>query len=75
MGNEGKKKEYDEVWAVEAALAEAFFRENPGDVNVTELPAKKIGAVALPQTRIQIRGEDATALYRKFYFRFMRGGG
>lgn len=68
-------KEYDEVWSVKAEEVREFFSGREGDVSVIPLPDKKIGAVALPQTRVIIQGDNAEELYRQFFFRFLRGGG
>ena len=66
---------YDEVWAVDAERVKVFFRENPGEVRVISQPARKLGSMTIPQTRIIISGENADELYQRFYLSFMTAGG
>lgn len=66
---------YDEVWAVDAERVRRFFGDRKGDVTVMDLPAKSVGPVEVPQTRIIIRGEDADELYRRFFLHFISAGG
>lgn len=66
---------YDEIWAVDAERVKAFFGESCDDVTVIALPQRMLGPMALPQTRIIIKGEDADELYHRFYLSFMTAGG
>ena len=66
---------YDEIWAVDAKRVEAFFSKHPGDVTVIPLQDRKLGTMAVPQTRIIIAGDDADELYHQFYLSFMTAGG
>ncbi|MBE6016524.1 MAG: hypothetical protein E7233_02790 [Lachnospiraceae bacterium] len=68
-------KEYDEVWAIKSDEVRDFFKDHPGNVSVIPLPDRKLGAVALPQTRIIIGGEDSEQLYHEFFLHFLKAGG
>ena len=65
---------YDEVWALEAEPVLEYFRDQL-DVSVIPMPAKKIGSVELPQTRIIIGGDDADAVHKRFFYHFLKAGG
>ena len=66
---------YDEIWAIETTSIESFFRSNPGEAEIVHLPDRKIGKMALPQTRVIISGVDAEEVHRKFVLHFLSAGG
>lgn len=68
-------KEYDEVWALKTDEVREFFKDLPCNVSIIPLPDRKLGAVALPQTRIIISGDDAEQVYQKFFLHFLKAGG
>ena len=74
-----ESKRYDEVWAVEAERVRAFFDEACSghicDADVIPMPARSIGPMSVPQTRIIISGDGADELYRRFCLKFMTAGG
>ena len=66
---------HDEIWAVDAERIRVFFRGRDRDVRIIPLPDRKMGPVAVPQTRIIIGGEEADELYHAFFLHFMTAGG
>lgn len=80
----------DETWSVCAARVRQFFLQQ-ADVSQTaqgfsyrsccitlrELPPGGAGMFSLPRTRIRIWGDEAdeSAIYRRFYLRFLSAGG
>ena len=74
-----ESKKYDEVWALETERVKAFFDEsrsgNKCHAAVMPMPARNIGPMSVPQTRIIISGEGADELYRRFCLKFMTAGG
>ena len=81
----------EETWAIAFERIEAFFlaqkdveSHGPGtfayknsQVRLTELAPRTVGPLQVPQTRVAISGadEDAEAIHRKFFLRFVSAGG
>lgn len=43
-------------------------------IELEAMPARFVGKLGLPNTRVRIEGPAAEAFYRKFYLRFLSGG-
>lgn len=64
------KKIHDEIWAIDAQRIEAFLQGR--NAVVEPLPARFIGKLRIPQTRVVIDDEE---LYQKFRIQFLSAGG
>ena len=80
---------YCETWAIAFERIEAFFLAQddlrpigPGSfrgqgctVLLVRLPDRPLGPLTVPQTRVEISGGAAEAVYRRFFLRFVSAGG
>ena len=80
----------DENWGVSIVRIRQFFFQQPdvseaaGEfryrsccITLTELPGHPVGPWSVPRTRVQMSGseEDVTAIYHRFFMRFLSAGG
>ena len=82
---------YKETWAIAFERIEEFFLTEKGveilgpgkyayknsEIRLTELVRRTVGPLKVPQTCVEISGadEDAEAIHRKFFLRFVSAGG
>lgn len=81
---------YDEIWGIAFPRVSGYFSEQSdvkkendclfhykeARIELEALPDKHMGSMRIPHTRVLISGEeDADALHRRFYLRFLSAGG
>ena len=77
---------YDEIWSYPSDRIEAYLLEegaiNKGAVfsaadctiQLEALPARQVGTLTLPRTRVQMKGTGAESFHHRFLLHFLSGG-
>ena len=79
----------EEIWGVSIDRARRFFREQPGVteqnpnrfrcgkslISLTELSPRSMGIWDAKRIRVRFEGDDAEAIYHRFFIQFLSTGG